>query len=151
MEGCVLAGTNNLFTVECSDNVVRNCTIKGKVLKSEKEFYNPIAPGDVVQIEKKYFVKLKDKVCKKDKLDYCEKCKNGLLLKEDKKSPSFTTRPTVIEWKTDYECFITLTEGKFHEVRRIFETLGNCVIILKRISFYNYDLGTLKEGKIKKL
>ena len=51
MEGCVLAGTNNLFTVECSDNVVRNCTIKGKVLKSEKEFYNPIAPGDVVQIE----------------------------------------------------------------------------------------------------
>ena len=87
----------------------------------------------------------------KDKLDYCEKCKNGLLLKEDKKSPSFTTRPTVIEWKNDYECFITLTEGKFHEVRRIFETLGNCVIILKRISFYNYDLGTLKEGKIKKL
>ena len=51
MEGCVLAGTNNLFTVECSDGVVRNCTIKGKVLKSEKEFYNPIAPGDIVQIE----------------------------------------------------------------------------------------------------
>lgn len=103
------------------------------------------------QIEKKYFVKLRDKVCEKDKLEYCEKCKNGLLLKEEKKSPSFTTRPTVIEWKNDYECFITLTEGKFHEVRRIFETLGNCVIILKRISFYNYDLGTLKEGKIKKL
>lgn len=51
MQGVVIAGTNNLFTVECEDGVVRNCTIKGKVLKSDKEFYNPIAPGDVVSIE----------------------------------------------------------------------------------------------------
>lgn len=51
MQGTVIAGTNNLFTVECEDGVVRNCTIKGKVLKSDKEFYNPIAPGDVVSIE----------------------------------------------------------------------------------------------------
>ncbi len=51
MKGLIIAGTNNLFTVECDDEVVRNCTIKGKVLKSEKEFYNPLAPGDIVQIE----------------------------------------------------------------------------------------------------
>lgn len=51
MKGLILAGTNNLFTVECDDEVIRNCTIKGKVLKSEKEFYNPLAPGDIVQIE----------------------------------------------------------------------------------------------------
>lgn len=51
MKGIVIAGTNNLFTVECEDGVTRNCTIKGKVLKSDKEFYNPIAPGDEVEIE----------------------------------------------------------------------------------------------------
>lgn len=51
MNGLVIAGTNNLFTVECDDDVTRNCSIKGKVLKSEKQFYNPIAPGDVVEIE----------------------------------------------------------------------------------------------------
>ena len=51
MKGTVIAGTNNLFTVECEDEVTRNCTIKGKVIKTEKEFYNPIAPGDVVEIE----------------------------------------------------------------------------------------------------
>lgn len=51
MNGLVIAGTNNLFTVECDDDVTRNCTIKGKVLKSERQFYNPIAPGDVVEIE----------------------------------------------------------------------------------------------------
>lgn len=51
MQGTVIAGTNNLFTVECSDDVIRNCSIKGKVLKLDKTFYNPIAPGDVVEIE----------------------------------------------------------------------------------------------------
>jgi len=51
MKGLIIAGTNNLFTIECEDDVVRNCTIKGKVIKTDKQFYNPLAPGDIVQIE----------------------------------------------------------------------------------------------------
>ncbi len=51
MNGLVIAGTNNLFTVECEDDSTRLCSIKGKVLKSDKKFYNPIAPGDIVEIE----------------------------------------------------------------------------------------------------
>lgn len=51
MKGLIIAGTNNLFTVECDDGITRNCTIKGKVLKSDKQFYNPLAPGDIVDIE----------------------------------------------------------------------------------------------------
>ena len=51
MKGLIIAGTNNLFTVECDDEVTRNCTIKAKVLKSDKQFYNPLAPGDIVEIE----------------------------------------------------------------------------------------------------
>lgn len=52
MNGLIIAGTNNLFTIECDDGKVRFCTIKGKILKSDKEFYNPLAPGDFVEIEK---------------------------------------------------------------------------------------------------
>ena len=51
MNGTVIAGTNNLFTVECEDEITRLCSIKGKVIKSDKEFYNPIAPGDMLEIE----------------------------------------------------------------------------------------------------
>lgn len=51
MNALVLCGTNNLFTCECDDNVTRQCTIKGKVIKTDKEYYNPLAPGDYVQIE----------------------------------------------------------------------------------------------------
>ena len=51
MEGLIIAGTNNTFSVECEEDKLINCTIKGKVLKQDKRFYNPIAPGDHVQIE----------------------------------------------------------------------------------------------------
>ncbi len=51
MQGLIIAGTNNTFTVECDDELTRNCTIKGKVLKSDKRFYNPLAPGDRVTVE----------------------------------------------------------------------------------------------------
>ena len=51
MEGLIIAGTNNTFTIECDDELTRNCTIKGKVLKQDKQFYNPLAPGDRVTVE----------------------------------------------------------------------------------------------------
>jgi ribosome biogenesis GTPase len=51
MIGTVLSGTNNVFDVECEDGVQRRCSLKGKKLKTAKEFYNPLAPGDRVELE----------------------------------------------------------------------------------------------------
>ncbi|MCR4627676.1 MAG: ribosome small subunit-dependent GTPase A [Treponema sp.] len=51
MKGTVLGGTNNTFSVECEDNVTRLCAIKGKQLKSDTRYYNPLAPGDIVKVE----------------------------------------------------------------------------------------------------
>lgn len=51
MKGLILKGTNNFFSVECEDGIIRTCTIKGKVLKSCEGFYNPLAVGDFVYIE----------------------------------------------------------------------------------------------------
>ena len=50
MNGRVLSGINNIFTVE-SDNKKYLCRIKGKILKNEENFYNPIAAGDNVVFE----------------------------------------------------------------------------------------------------
>jgi ribosome biogenesis GTPase / thiamine phosphate phosphatase len=52
MQGTVLGGTNNFFSVECSDGIIRQCSLKGKKLKSDKEYYNPLAPGDFVTVER---------------------------------------------------------------------------------------------------
>lgn len=52
MQGRIIAGTNNFFEVEDSKRNRYSCSIKGKILKDAKGFYNPLAPGDVVEIEK---------------------------------------------------------------------------------------------------
>ncbi|MBQ8353743.1 MAG: ribosome small subunit-dependent GTPase A [Spirochaetaceae bacterium] len=51
MEGLVLGGSNNIFSIECDDGIIRQCGIKGKKLQIEKAYYNPLAPGDRVVIE----------------------------------------------------------------------------------------------------
>ena len=51
MEGLVLGGSNNIFSIECDDGIIRQCGIKGKKLQTEKAYYNPLAPGDRVVIE----------------------------------------------------------------------------------------------------
>lgn len=52
MNGRILKGTNNSFTVKCADGKSRLCGIKGKKLKDCEGYYNPLAAGDVVKLEK---------------------------------------------------------------------------------------------------
>ncbi len=49
MEGIVHFGINNIYTVKVKDEVFR-CRIKGKILKSITDVYNPIAVGDRVEV-----------------------------------------------------------------------------------------------------
>jgi len=49
ISGQVLCGINNIYTVAVADKKLR-CRIKGKVLKTNKRQYNPIAVGDLVEV-----------------------------------------------------------------------------------------------------
>ena len=66
MTGLVIRGSRNLFiarplgTSACTAELVE-CRIKGKILKSVEGFYNPIAPGDIVEIEDGLIVGLKER------------------------------------------------------------------------------------------
>ncbi len=48
--GRVLYGINTIYTV-LAENAEIQCRIKGKVLRSAERLYNPIAAGDVVEVE----------------------------------------------------------------------------------------------------
>ena len=52
-KGLIIRGSRNLFTVRlfepCTEEI--ECRIKGKVLKDVKGYYNPLAPGDLVEVE----------------------------------------------------------------------------------------------------
>lgn len=49
--GTVLFGINRIYTVDCGGEEIR-CRLKGKVLQSEVREYNPLAPGDVVEVDR---------------------------------------------------------------------------------------------------
>lgn len=102
------------------------------------------------EIEKTYFVRLRDSVSDKDA--YIKMAASGIEIPPEKKSPGFKSRPAVLKWLTDDSLEITVTEGKFHEVRRIFSALENHVVELKRIRIGNFVLDEkLKEGEFKVL
>jgi len=54
LKGLVIRGSRNVMTVkiESGEPVELECRIKGKVLKGGENFYNPLAPGDIVVIER---------------------------------------------------------------------------------------------------
>ncbi len=51
MEGIVLFGVNNLFSILCADGERRLCVIKGKRIKDRTGEYNALAAGDEVDVE----------------------------------------------------------------------------------------------------
>ena len=50
MEGLVLSGTNNVFSILCADGLMRSCAIKGKRIKDKTGEYNALAAGDAVEV-----------------------------------------------------------------------------------------------------
>lgn len=92
------------------------------------------------KIEKTYLVVLASPVCTSEQKNYVEKAAAGLVLPAEKKAGEQKSGGAEIAWKSETECEISLCEGKFHEVKRIFRALGNEVKNLKRIKFAGLSL-----------
>ena len=79
-------------------------------------------------VEKVYEYECIEELSDEDK----RKIEQGITLKD-----GYTTKPCVIENADGYSGKITLTEGKYHEIRRLFGAVGNKITSLKRVSFGN--------------
>lgn len=86
------------------------------------------------RISKVYRVKLAAPVSPDNQNDYIKQATQGLILPPEKKYGEQKSEPAVLNFITNDLCEITISEGKFHEVRRIFRALGNEVSELYRIS-----------------
>jgi 16S rRNA pseudouridine516 synthase len=71
---------------------------------------------------------------------------SGTLMLNGEKSPCLPAKLTIID-----ETHVTLeiTEGRYHQVRRMFAAVGNHVTALHRSSFGELTLGDLKEGEYR--
>ena len=96
-------------------------------------------------VPKTYFVRSSKPVTPSD----IEVFKNGITLDAD-----FTTQPSVLSPSSDNpnESEVTIYEGKFHQVKRMFEAIDNEVIYLKRLSMGPLILdSSLPEGECRPL
>lgn len=76
-----------------------------------------------------------------------KKIENGVCLRD-----GYVTKPCKINMESKTSGLITITEGKYHEIKRMFGSIGNKVTSLKRISFGFIALDeNLKEGEFRLL
>lgn len=81
--------------------------------------------------------------------------KNGVDIGDDKLTlPAELTILPVSTYENGedvYSAELTISEGRFHQVKRMFEAVGCTVIYLKRLSMGSLTLGNLEKGEYRKL
>ena len=115
-------------------------------------------------ITKTYLVYLRDFCTYEEQQEYSEAFAKGVTVPAEKKSPEFIAQPAELRWYDSENhdeiekyctlagaelpyCTLKITEGKFHQVRRMFLALGNQVIKLHRIKIGTLSLPeTLETG-----
>ena len=97
-------------------------------------------------VSKVYYLKIKGRLDESDVEDF----KNGITLED-----GYVTKEGKLEIiKSDEisECLATISEGKFHQLKRMFIALDKEVVFLKRIKFKDIELDeSLKEGEYRLL
>ena len=93
-------------------------------------------------IPKTYFVQLETEVVKTVQKQYSEAVAAGIEIPPEDHEPSAMCKGGLLEWESENTCRLTIYEGLYHEVKRIFRALGNKVIYLRRISMNNLALDT---------
>ncbi|WP_138492990.1 pseudouridine synthase [Paenibacillus pinistramenti] len=80
-----------------------------------------------------------------------DKLKKGIMLEDGMTAPAEVEYHDVDPDQKQATISITIHEGRNRQVRRMFEAIGHPVTRLKRISFGNLFLGTMKRGVYRHL
>lgn len=108
-------------------------------------------------VPKTYAVGLRDSLTLEEKQKYCEIFKKGFWIDREQNEDGFECAPSGLKWRGEdgkfgedgeaeklflaaeknssgkTDCLLTIFEGKFHQVKRMFSQVGNEVVYLKRI------------------
>jgi 16S rRNA pseudouridine516 synthase len=97
-------------------------------------------------VDKVYFAKVEGRLPS----DAKEQMEQGIVLLDG--TPTLPAKLEVLTEGTLSEIRLTIREGKFHQVKRMFETLGCSVVYLKRLSMGSLKLDeTLEPGEYRPL
>ena len=101
-----------------------------------KSAHNALSPKK--HVEKKYLFTVADEYTDED----VKAITSGITLKD-----GYTTKPCKIEKIDEKNGYIYLTEGKYHEIKRLFGARGNKITALKRVAFGKITLSDLPDGE----
>lgn len=76
-------------------------------------------------VDKEYLVKVRNSISEED----CRKLSEGVDIGDEK-----PTAPAKVERVAEKEILLTIREGRFHQVKRMLQAVGNEVLYLKRLS-----------------
>ena len=80
------------------------------------------------------------------------KFESGIEVGPEDNEQGFTAQPAQITWLNDTTAHLTIYEGKYHQVKRMFAAVGNKIVYLKRISMGQLQLDeSLELGEYKEL
>lgn len=97
------------------------------------------------EIIKKYYSVL-EKVIDINKIKLLEK---GIEISIDKET--YKTKPCKITIVGEKALYISLSEGKKRQIRKMFDAIDNKVVYLRRVSIGGLTLGNLRTGEIKQI
>ena len=97
-------------------------------------------------VAKTYYAKIRGRVTNSDIIKF----KKGIDIGEN--ANTLPAKLVILKSDTISEIEVTLTEGKFHQIKRMFEVVGKEVLYLKRISMGGLKLDeTLKPGEYREI
>ena len=103
-------------------------------------------------ISKTYLCGLEHAETAEHQADITAKFQAGIEVGPEDNEQGFTAQPAQITWLDDTTAQLTIYEGKYHQVKRMFAAVGNKITYLKRISMGQLQLDTeLELGEYKEL
>lgn len=96
-------------------------------------------------VDKTYYAKIDGRVTEEHRQMFLK----GLDIGDD--SPTLPAQLKILHSGSQSEIELTIQEGRFHQVKRMFEAVGTKVTYLKRISMGSLTLGELKPGSVRAL
>ncbi len=97
-------------------------------------------------VDKTYYAKISGEVTKED----IETFEKGVCIGEEKLT--LPAKLVILKSGAESEIELTIQEGRFHQVKRMFQAVGKEVVYLKRLSMGSISLDpSLKPGEYRKL
>lgn len=103
-------------------------------------------------VTKTYYIRLETPVSPEEQKTYSQQAEKGILIAPEGNDEEYLCKPAALTWISPLECTLVITEGRYHQVKRMMAALGNNVLYLKRQAMAELHLDeTLQPGQYREL